>query len=49
MEKRKKLQLQKVEVKSFVTLLDEDEKKKIFGGSEDPTLVVGTTIIRIFC
>lgn len=49
MEKGKKLQLHKIEVKSFVTLLTEDEKKKIFGGSEEPAQAMGTTIIRIFC
>lgn len=49
MNRGKKLQLHKIEVKSFVTLLTEDEKKKIFGGSEEPAQVIGTTIIRIFC
>ncbi len=49
MEKGKKLQLQKIEVKSFVTLLSKEEVKKIHGGSEVPPAVLGTTIIRIFC
>jgi hypothetical protein len=49
MNRGKKLQLQKIEVKSFVTLLNEDEKKKILGGSEEPAQLMGTTIIRIFC
>ncbi|MCX6584642.1 MAG: pinensin family lanthipeptide [Candidatus Aminicenantes bacterium] len=49
MEKRKKLQLQKIEVKSFVTMLNEQEVKEIRGGSEVSPEVLGTTIIRIFC
>lgn len=49
MEKGRKLQLQKIEVKSFVTLLSEEEKKKILGGSDVSPVILGTTIIRIFC
>lgn len=49
MEKGKKLQLKKIEVRSFVTLLNEEEAKKIRGGSGVPEVLLGTTIIRIFC
>lgn len=49
MEKGKKLQLKKIEVRSFVTLLNEEEAKKIRGGSGVPGILLGTTIIRIFC
>ena len=44
--KEKKLRLTKVKIARLVTALNDDEKKKIYGGMEPEP---GTTFIRIFC
>jgi hypothetical protein len=46
MKKEKKLHLKKIKIASFVTLLNDEEKKKINGGTK---MASGTTFLRIFC
>lgn len=46
MNRVKKLRFKKTQIARLVTVLKEDEKRKVIGGIEtDP----GTTFIRVFC
>jgi hypothetical protein len=46
MKKEKMLHLKKIKIASLVTLLNDEEKKIINGGTK---MTPGTTFIRIFC
>jgi len=45
-QQKKKLDLNKITVSSFITTLKNDEQKKVKGGSSTE---IGITSIRIFC
>ncbi|UCH95363.1 MAG: pinensin family lanthipeptide [Candidatus Aminicenantes bacterium] len=46
MEKKERLHLEAIKVESFVTLLSDEEKERINGGTAGAD---STTLIRVFC